>query len=134
MAGCAIATPRAGERGAAPATLLGSFTDDYGNRFRISDSLFEQLPHGRFIIVEWNLPGQYFIARNDPANPSAGGKWTRVDWIPLAGMPPWTWGFCMTAYDAPTRAAAVATAPPNRGTPRTGCGGHPFSRMARDGT
>lgn len=130
-AGCASAPLRSGERGAAPALLLWSFVDDYGNRFRISDSLFEQLPHGRFHVVEWNVGAQYFIALNDAANPAAPGLWTRVDWVVLAGMPPWNWGFCMTAYDAPTRAAAVATAPANGGKPRTGCGGYPFSRMAR---
>jgi hypothetical protein len=129
--GCGSAAIRSGERGAAPAMLLGTFVDDYGNRFRISDSLFEQQPHGRFHIVEWNVAAQYFIARNDEANPAAPGRWTRLDWMVLADMPPWTWAFCMTAHDAPTRTAAVATPAANRGTPRSGCGGYPFSRMAR---
>ena len=113
----------------APTELIGQFTDDYGNAFRVADSLFEQLPRGRFHVVEWNLGEQYFIARNGDTNPSDGGLWTRIDWMRFADMAPFTWGFCMTAYRAPTEAAARATPSANRATPRTGCNGHPFSRM-----
>lgn len=113
----------------APAELLGNFADDYGNSFRIADSLFEQLPRGRFRIVEWNLGEQYFIAQNGDTNPGDAGLWTRIDWMRLPDMAPYIWAFCMTAYRAPTEAAARATPSANRATPRTGCGGHPFSRM-----
>jgi len=113
----------------APTELLGHFADDYGNFFRVADSLFEQLPRGRFRIVEWNLGEQYFIARNAETNPSDAGLWTRIDWMRFTDMAPFSWGFCMTAYRAPTEAAARATPSANRATPRTGCNGHPFSRM-----
>ena len=72
---------------------------------------------------------RYFVAQNDAANPSDGGLWTRIDWMPLTNMAPYSWGFCMTAYRAATRELARATPPPNPATPRTGCNGFPFSRM-----
>lgn len=118
---------------AAPAELLGEFSDDYGNAFRVSEKLFEQLPRGRFHVVEWNVSERYFIAQNDAANPSDGGLWTRIDWMGFEGMAPYTWGFCMTAYRAPRREAARGTAAADRATPRTGCNGFPFSRMKRAG-
>lgn len=69
------------------------------------------------------------IAQNDLDNPGDGGLWTRIDWLPLRGMSPWEWGFCLSAYKAVSAAAAESTRVARRETPRTGCNGHPFSRM-----
>jgi hypothetical protein len=129
LTACALVGRRENRGSAPPPLVIGRFLDDYGNAFRLSATLFEQLPRNRFHIVEWNLPEQYFVARNDSANASDAGLWTRVDWMPFAGMDPYTWGFCLTAYRAPTRGAARETPPANRSTPRTGCNGYPFSRM-----
>lgn len=74
---------------------------------------------------------RYLIAWNDSSNATAPGLWTRIDWIPLSGMPPYAWAFCLSAYEAPSRAAAEATAIARPDTPRTGCNGYPFSRMRR---
>jgi hypothetical protein len=112
-----------------PAGLLGSFLDDYGNSFRISAELFEQMPLHRFHVVSWHSRERYLIARNDDANPSDAGKWTRIDWMPLEGMAPYAWAFCLTAYRAATEADARATPPADRAVPRTGCAGYPFSRL-----
>jgi hypothetical protein len=109
--------------------MRGEFTDDYGNAFAISDSLFAQQPHGRFEIVEWNVREQFVIAHNAATNSSDPGLWTRIDWMQFSGMAPYTWGFCLTAYKAPTREAARATPAADRANPRTGCNGYPFSRM-----
>jgi hypothetical protein len=116
-------------RSVAAAEVLGRFNDDYGNAFRVTATLFQQLPNGRFHIVEWHATEHFFVARNDAGNRSDAGLWTRIDWMPFSDMAPYTWGFCMTAYRAATQEAARATPPPNRATPRTGCNGHPFSRM-----
>jgi hypothetical protein len=84
--------------------------------------------------VAWWPDQQYLIARNDTANSFAPGKWTRIDWMKFEGMAPYTWGFCLTAFEAPTADSAAATAPADRETPRTGCNGYPFSRLRPDTT
>lgn len=115
----------------APPVLLGAWVDDYDNTFSISPDLWLQQPHGRFHVVRWDARGQYILARNDAANTHAPGLWTRIDWVRLDGMAPYTWAFCLSAYEAPTAAAAEAAPPADRTAPRTGCNGYPFSRMRR---
>ena len=131
--GCASSPSRPPLTRHAPAELIGEFEDDYGNAFSISDTLFFQLPRARYHIVEWNSAEQYVIARNGEGNPGDGGLWTRIDWMAFSGMEPFTWGFCLTAYRAPSSEAARATPAAVRATPRTGCNGFPFSRMRRRG-
>ena len=116
-----------------PAFLIGSFIDDYGIRYKVTDAEWFQLPRTRYHIVRWDVAGQFAIAQNDPANPSEGSLWTRIDWLELRGMPPYVWGFCYSAYNAPSAAAAETVMVANRTTPRTGCNGFPFSRMRRGG-
>jgi hypothetical protein len=123
-----IATPAASTP---PALVTGTFTDDYGSRHVVSDTLWQHGTRNRYRIVRWNVAEQYLIAQNDSSNSAEKGRWSRIDWMPLTGMPPYTWGFCLTAWDAPTRATAEATPAPNRAAPKTGCGGYPFSRMTR---
>jgi hypothetical protein len=118
----------------APVTQLGEFADDYGIRYRITESEWTQLPRARYHIVKWAPAAGYLVARNDPANPSDGGLWTRIDWVPLTGMPPYEWAFCLSVYKAPTQAAAETSSVARKDTPRTGCNGHPFSRMRRQPT
>lgn len=114
-----------------PAIVIGDFEDDYGAKFSISRELFFQRSRNRFHIVQWNVRDRYFIAQNDSLNPSDAGKWTRIDWMPLSGMPPFEWAFCFSAYNAATRSAAEAAAIAKRDTPKTGCNGFPFTRMKR---
>ena len=128
---CASAPSRPPLVGQAPAMLVGEFEDDYGNSYRVSDTLFFQLPRARYHIVEWNSAEQFLVARIGEGNASDGGLWTRIDWMSFSGMEPFTWGFCLTAYRAPSAEAARATPPAVRSTPRTGCNGFPFSRMRR---
>ena len=117
------------QQNAAPAFMLGNFADDYGGTFSISSTDFVQLPRGRFHIMQWNVAQQYFIAQNDSLNRSEPSKWTRIDWVPLTGMEPYTWAFCFSAYKAATRAEAESAASAKRETPRTGCAGFTFTRM-----
>jgi hypothetical protein len=112
-----------------PTFMLGNFSDDYSGSFRITREEFIQLPRGRFRIVQWNVPQQYFIAQNDSLNRSDPGKWTRIDWMPLEGMAPYRWAFCFSAWNAATRAQAESAVTAKRETPRTGCAGFPFTRM-----
>ena len=121
--------------GMPPPFVLGTFEDDYGIAYTVSPRLWHQRPDARYHVVRWNAEAQYLIARNDAGNPTDGGRWARIDWVALHDMAPYTWAFCLTTYDAPTAAAAEAIPPAQRDTPRTGCGGYPFSRMRpTDGT
>jgi hypothetical protein len=133
--GLSACATRAAERpaggAAAPALVRGEFTDDYRGQFSISDSVWFQRPRNRFRVVEWHLDEMYLIAQNAPDDPAAPGLWTRIDWLPLDNMKPFTWGFCLTAFKAPTREVARDTPPAARSTPRTGCNGFPFTRMQR---
>ncbi len=134
LAGC-LPVYRLIPEGAPPAFILGTFEDDYGIAYTVARSSWVQHPNARYDVVRWNAGGQYLIARNRDDNPSDGGRWTRIDWMPLEGMAPYTWAFCLTTYDAPTAAAAEDVPPADRAAPRTGCGGYPFSRMRpTDGT
>jgi hypothetical protein len=127
---CSRGTPgSSGPAGGPDPLLLGQFEDDYGSRFTITPGEWFQHPRSRYHIVRWRPDSQYLIARNDKDNPGGGNLWTRIDWMPLPGMPPFIWGFCLSAYEAPTPAAAESSHVARRETPRTGCNGHPFSRM-----
>ncbi len=125
LAGCASSKPAA----QAPDGLTGTFTDDYGVAYTISDVMWTQHPDNKYRIVAWYPEAGYLVAQNDEGNVSDGGLWTRIDWIRLEGMPPYTWAYCLTAYNAPTEAAAAAVNIAQKDTPRTGCNGFPFSRM-----
>lgn len=115
--------------GTAPPLVVGTFADDYGSTYQISRTDWRQDTKTRYHIVEWHADSSYVIAQNAPANESDGNKWTRIDWMPLSGTAPYTWGYCLSAYDAPSKAAAVATHVAQRANPRNGCNGFPFSRM-----
>ncbi len=114
----------------APASLRGTFQDDYNIRYVVSDTLIQQGSRLRYRVLSWHAREQYLIARNDSTNPADGGLFTRIDWVMLADMPPYTWAYCLTAYRAPTADSARAAPPADRQNPRTGCNGFPFSRMA----
>ena len=115
----------------APQALTGDFRDDYRGSFTISDSLWFQRPANRFRVVRWHADAQFLIAQNAADDPTAPGKWTRIDWISFIDQQPYTWGFCLTTWSAPTLDAALATPAPKRDMPRTGCNGFPFTRMQR---
>jgi hypothetical protein len=121
--------------GVPPALVLGRFVDDYDVRYEVTASAFV---HGarrstRYRITDWHVRERFFIAQQDPDS-TGRAPWVRVDWMEFSEMPPYEWGYCFTVYDATTAAAARSAAPANRETPRTGCGGFPFSRMRRDST
>jgi hypothetical protein len=114
-----------------PRWMHGDFEDDYGNRFLISRWEWTQMPHGKLRVVKWVPSHSYLVAQNDSGNTHAPGLWTRIDWVTLDSMAPWTWAFCLSAYEAPTADSAEATRVARPATPRTGCNGYPYSRMQR---
>lgn len=131
--GCAGgAATRFAPAGQPPAIVLGTFEDDYGLRFEITPESWSQEPGATLVVVEWLDEVGSILARADPdGSSSSAGLWTRIDWVALDGMSPWLWGFCLAVWDAPTREAALAAPAADRDHPRTGCNGHPFSRMRR---
>lgn len=110
---------------------LGEFVDDYGEQYRITPREWLQRPHGRLLVARWEVRSSHLIALNDSSNQYDPGKWSRIDWIELDGMPPWEWAFCLTAYAAPTADSAEASRIAHPETPRTGCNGHPYTRLKR---
>lgn len=119
---------------APPAMVVGTFKDDYNTSHTITAARWMHGSAATYDIVEWHPEQKFFIARNGPANPTDPGKWSRVDWVEIpasAGQVNYEWAYCMSAYDSPTIDAARAAAIAKRDTPRTGCNGFPFTRMAR---
>ena len=112
-----------------PTELLGDFSDDYGSSYLVTADAFQQDARATYRVVAWHVDSQYLIAQNDSSNRSAPNRWTRIDWLTLRGMAPYTWGFCLSAYDAATQREAEAARVAQRESPRTGCNGFPFTRM-----
>ena len=129
LASCASHAPR--EAATPPSMLLGDFVDDYGIGHRIDANEWLQRPDTRYRVVAWHTDAQHLIAQNDATNRSDAGRWTRIDWIALPGMPPYKWAFCLSAWEAATQADAERADIARRDTPKTGCNGYPFSRMRR---
>lgn len=132
LVGCAVhADTTRDDASAPPAMVLGDFVDDYGIGHRIDAATWLQRPDTRYRVVAWHPAAQYLIAQNDAGNRGDAGRWTRIDWMALPGMPPYEWAFCLSAWDAKTQADAERADIARRDTPKTGCNGYPFSRMRR---
>src|SRR4051812_14441407 len=115
--------------GRPPSYVLGSFVDDYGGRHTITPNEWKQGDDDRYRIVRWNADARYLIAENNSVGPASLGRWTRIDWVPLDGLPPYTWAFCFSAYEMKTAAAAESSMVAKPDTLRGGCNGYPFTRM-----
>lgn len=114
-----------------PALLVGDFEDDYGNRFAIGAAEWLQRPEGRYLVHRWAPEEQYLIARAGADEGYGSGDWMRIDWMSFDRQYPWTWGFCISAWEADTLQSAEQAPLVDRTSPRTGCNGFPFSRMRR---
>lgn len=112
--------------------MLGTWADDYGSRHAVSDTLWAHDGANRYEIVRWDSAGQFAIARNAATNAAQAGRFTRIDWMRLEGMAPYVWAFCLSIWDAPSADSAARVTVARRDTPRTGCGGFPFTRLKRE--
>ena len=119
------------QAGKIPGAFLGKFTDDYGINYTVSGKLFLQEPGVKYHVLKWNVKKQYIIAKNDAGNPSEKNLYSRIDYMNFEHMEPFTWGFCLTVYNARDDKAAEQAAAADRGHPMKGCGGFPFSRLKR---
>lgn len=107
----------------APTALRGEFIDDYGSRHTITDPSWTHHPAIRYQVVRWDTAGRYLVASN------ADSTFSRIDWVELEEMKPWTWAFCIVTWTAPSADSAANVRIARRETPRTGCNGFPFTRM-----
>jgi hypothetical protein len=114
-----------------PDFLLGRWEDDYEINYMLTSTLWTQFPNSSYQVLKWNTPGEYLIAQNASSNPSGGGLWTRIDWMKLNDMAPYEWAFCISAYEEITPYTADLVTIADRSNPKSGCNGHPFSRMKR---
>lgn len=119
------------EAASRPEMMDGAFSDDYGSNYTLTATSFRQDSRTTYHIVEWNPESHYLLARNDMENTYAPGAWSRIDWVQLDDMAPWTWAFCLSAYEAATADEARSAEAADRSTPLTGCFGNPFTRMKR---
>ena len=117
------------QKNEAPTFAKGNFTDDYGIKYSINDTLWVQHPNIKYHIISWNEEGQYLIAINGSGHKANENKYTRIDFVKLEGMEPFRWGFCLTNYKAASMLEAETTAAADRQNPKKGCNGYPFSRM-----
>lgn len=111
-----------------PPFPTGRFVDDYGSVHRISAEEWRQDAYVQMRIRGVNPARRYLIGSAIPADSSAAARWSRVDWISLDGAP-WSWAYCIIAYDRPSAALSEADTSARPETPRTGCNGFPFTRM-----
>lgn len=118
--------------GQAPPGLMGAWADDYGSRHQVGDSLWSHDGSNKYEILRWDSAGQFAIARNAASNGADAGRFTRIDWMRLDDMAPFVWAFCLSIWDAPTADSAARVTLARRDTPRTGCGGFPFTRLKRE--
>lgn len=133
LAGCyTVRSGTSPATGTPPPLVLGTFADDYGHRLTITPTRWTQHPSMHFDVVAWRPEARYLLARVVSDSAGAPDQWARIDWVEMPpSQAPYTWAFCLSAYDAPTRAAAESTRVARPEMPRTGCNGYPFSRMAR---
>ena len=117
---------------------LGTFEDDYGGRHTITQEAWSYGTEARYEIDWWFGSQGYLIARNAADNAADAGLWTRIDWVELpvsgegaaeparrasdgAGLTgdsdDWTWGYCLSAWDADSRPAARRVDSADRSAP-----------------
>lgn len=113
-----------------PPFPTGRFEDDYGYPYEIDSQVWKTGAHSVLSIQRWHATRQYLIA-SSRADSAGTVRWSRIDWIPLEGMPPYEWAFCVSEWRAISADSAEAVQIANPATPRTGCNGFPYSRMKR---
>lgn len=111
--------------------FVGDFTDDYGIKYTINDSVWLQYPNTKYQIIHWDKKQKCIIARNADSNPTDAGLYSRIDYMEFKNMQPFTWGFCYTIYNAESEISAWQTIAADSHNPKKGCNGFPYSRMKK---
>lgn len=131
LTGCSLPHQAASPSSTPPAALLGDFIDDYNTRYGITADRFRE---GRttYRIVEWHPAAQFLLAQQTDSTGATVARWSRFDWVMLPDQGAYRWGYCHSAWRAPSLDSARHTLVVNRDNPRRGCNGNPFTRMRRE--
>lgn len=129
--GCALPRQTPPPSSSPPEALLGDFVDDYNTRYGITAERFRE---GRttYRIVEWHTAEEYLLAQHTDSTGADIARWSRFDWVMLPDQGVYRWGYCHSAWRAPSLDSARHTRVVNRDDPRRGCNKHPFTRMQRE--
>jgi hypothetical protein len=127
----ACSTTRKASQVSLPVWMKGQFTDDYKINYTINDTLFTMDGAANYHILQWNKKEQYLLTKNDSTNKTDKGLYTRIDYMSFTDMEPYTWGFCLSIYNAKDMNTLLEAKAADRSNPRKGCNGFPFSRMKR---
>ncbi len=127
VAGCASGAWIALE--AEPLVVQGTWTDNFGTTHVIDEQTwFQEVPgvfESSWEILRYSALDEVLIARNDPANPFAGGLYSRFDLTSQGGV----LYYCQTAYAAPTEWDARVTPPADASDLSAGCAGFSWSSL-----
>jgi hypothetical protein len=111
--------------------IAGAYLDAFGSDHVITNELWTQTYPGAeplpFHITSYDNVEQVVIAQNDETSAYSPGLWSRFDWT---DGPDGHLYYCQAVFDAPTEAAAEATARPDDADPAsTGCGGFAWTDL-----
>jgi hypothetical protein len=109
--------------------ITGEYTDDYDIKHSITETTWQQDTLNTFHLLKWNYEDLYIIAKNDSANPSQKGLFSRIDITSLRDQEPYEWGFCLSTFDAASIEGAEKSAAADGENLKEGCNGYPFSKM-----
>jgi len=109
--------------------IEGTYSDGFathvieGSRWTMSGMDFMS----GFTITHVDNDADFAIAQNDATNAFSPGLFSRFEWVTVGG----DLYMCQSPFDAPTQAAALEAARPDRANPAmTGCGMFGWSLMA----
>jgi hypothetical protein len=108
----------AGDGGGAgePLAISGEYADEFATSYVITDSTWTQTwgdDTSVFNITQYDNDGQCVVAQNDSDNTFKPNLWSRFNWTHFDSA---LW-ICQRPYDAPSEAAALATARPDDSDP-----------------
>jgi hypothetical protein len=130
-----------GEAGSAsgpaePLAICGEYADEFDTSYVITATSWTLTYAGSDPLASditlYDNEEQYVVGRNDSANAFNPNLWSRFDWTQFDTA---LW-VCQSAYDAPSEAAALATARPDDSDPSVdgSCGVGAWSRLSELGS
>lgn len=112
------------------AFIIGDFQDDYNYQYHITNDKWLLQPELLYQFTKWDKENNYIIASSRDKT-SGKKKYTRIDYVLLEDMVPYTWCYCISNYEkeSPDEAESIINIDSN--DLKKGCNGFPFSRMKK---